>query len=241
MIKKPNSLVSKYLFEFIVVFSGLLLSFTIDNYNKKIDKIETKNLLLSELKQSIKSDLKQLDIVNKSLNDCLNSIELLLDNRDKDKSFTDSLIAYHVSNISAKMAISFFPQKGIYNQLIYSNSLELIQNSKLRGKIIDLYEHLEDRKSASDLKNDLFIESFDQAILDKIYYRIKILEVDNSVDLNTRIVDYKVEESLLVDAYFLGYIVNAEKRVYYYKELLKKYFEVMTEISVILEQNHDLN
>lgn len=239
-MKKSNSLLLKYFFEFIVVFLGLLLSFAIDNYNKKTEKLETRDILLKELNQSIKSDLKQLEVVNKSLNECIGSIELLLVNRKAEKRLSDSLIVYHVSNISAKMAISFFPKKGIYSQLINSNSFELIQSSELRGKIIDLYEHLEDRKNAADLKNDLFIESFDQAILDKVYYRVKIVEVDNSIDLNTSIVEYNIDNDLLANPGFLGYVVNAEKRIIFYKELLKKYFDVMSDISSILDQDDDL-
>lgn len=239
-MKKSNSLLLKYFLEFIVVFLGLLLSFAIDNYNKKTEKLETRDILLKELNQSIKSDLKQLEVVNKSLNECIGSIELLLVNRKAEKRLSDSLIVYHVSNISAKMAISFFPKKGIYSQLINSNSFELIQSSELRGKIIDLYEHLEDRKNAADLKNDLFIESFDQAILDKVYYRVKIVEVDNSIDLNTSIVEYNIDNDLLANPGFLGYVVNAEKRIIFYKELLKKYFDVMSDISSILDQDDDL-
>ena len=189
-------------FEFIVVFLGLLLSLAIDNYSKKTEKLKKKNVLLIELKESITNDVIQLGIVNKSLDQAIESVKFILEDGKK----SDSLIAYHVSNISAKTAISFFPQKGIYSQLINSNSFELIDNSKLRSRIIDLYEHLEDRKDAADLKNDFFVESFDKSIVNKIRYRIQIVEVDNSVDLNTKIIDYEVDRNILRDKVFVGYL-----------------------------------
>ena len=229
-MKNQKNTVLKYAFEFIVVFLGLLLSLAIDNYSKKSEKLEKKNTLLIELKESISNDLVQLEIVNESLDQAIESIEFILEGGKK----SDSLIAFHVSNISAKTAISFFPQKGIYSQLINSNYFELIDNPKLRSRIIDLFEHLEDRKDAADLKNDFFVESFDKSIVNKIRYRIKIVEVDNSVDLNTKIIDYEVDEDILIDKVFIGYITNAEKRIYYYKELLKKYKNVMSEILMIL-------
>jgi hypothetical protein len=214
-LKNQKNTLLKYVFEFIVVFLGLLLSLAIDNYSKKSEKLEKKNTLLIELKESISNDLIQLGIVNESLDQALESIKFILENGEK----SDSLVAFHVSNISAKTAISFFPQKGIYSQLINSNSFELIDNSKLRSKIIDLFEHLED---------------FDKSIVNKIRYRIQIVEVDNSVDLNTKIIDYEVDRDILRDKVFIGYITNAEKRIYYYKELLKKYKNVMSEILMIL-------
>ena len=231
-MKNQKNTLLKYGFEFIVVFLGLLLSLAIDNYSKKVEKLKKKNTLLIELEESITNDVIQLGIVNKSLDQAIESVKFLLEDGRK----SDSLIAFHVSNISAKTAISFFPQKGIYSQLINSNSFELIDNTKLRSRIIDLYEHLEDRKDAADLKNDFFVESFDKSILNKINYRIQIVEVDNSVDLNTKIINYEVDQDILSDKVFIGYITNAEKRIYYYKELLKKYKNVMSEILLILNK-----
>ena len=231
-MKNQKNTLLKYGFEFIVVFLGLLLSLAIDNYSKKAEKLKKKNTLLIELEESITNDVVQLGIVNKSLDQAIESVKFLLEDGRK----SDSLIAFHVSNISAKTAISFFPQKGIYSQLINSNSFELIDNTKLRSRIIDLYEHLEDRKDAADLKNDFFVESFDKSILNKINYRIQIVEVDNSVDLNTKIINYEVDQDILSDKVFIGYITNAEKRIYYYKELLKKYKNVMSEILLILNK-----
>lgn len=219
-------------FEFIVVFLGLLLSLAIDNYSKKTEKLKKKNVLLIELKESITNDVIQLGIVNKSLDQAIESVKFILNEGRK----SDSLIAFHVSNISAKTAISFFPERGIYSQLINSNSFELIDNAKLRSRLVDLYEHLEDRKEAADLKNDFFVESFDKSIVNKIRYRIQIVEVDNSVDLNTKIIDYEVDRDILRDKVFIGYVTNAEKRIYYYKELLKKYKNVMSEILWILKK-----
>ena len=94
---------------------------------------------------------------------------------------------------------------------------------------------MEDRKNAADLKFHFFIESFDKALLNKINYRLKIEELDNSVSINTIIYDFKLPKNLFKDYEFLGYLSNAEKRVYMYKELMKKYFQNMNEISSHLE------
>jgi len=225
----------KHSLEFLVVFLGILSSFAIDNYLEAAQKVDQKNLLLDELYLSINEDLAQLEIVNEALDDCLNSIERLI---GKSSAMTsDSIIAYHISNVSAKMAISFFPQKGIYNQLINTNSFELIEDRELRRKISDLYEHLDERKNAADLKFDFFAESFDKALLNKIYYRTKIQELENSVSLSTVIYDHELTENFLSDPEVLGYLSNAEKRIYFYLELMKKYAQSMSEITSRLESS----
>ena len=232
MVKRGE--LKRYSIEFLIVFLGILSSFAIDNYLKSAQKVTQKNILLDELYLSINEDINQLKIVNNALDDCLNSIEIIF-GQSEEKNLNDSILAFHISNVSAKMAISFFPQKGVYNQLINTNSFELIEDNDFRRKISDLYEHLEDRKNAADLKFDFFAESFDKALLDKINYRLKIEELDNSVSLNTIIYDYYIPNKFFKDPEFLGYLSNAEKRVYFYKELMKKYSQSMEEISTHLE------
>jgi hypothetical protein len=235
-----NSNLKKYSLEFLVVFIGILSSFGIDNYLKNTQRINEKNTLLDELNLSINEDLRQLEIVNGTLDDCLNSINMLFE-QTKEKTLNDSLLAYHISNVSAKVAISFFPQNGVYKQLINTNSFELIEDRQFRRRISDLYEHLEDRKNAADLKFDFFAESFDKALLDKLNYGVRIEELDNSVSINTIIYDYKIPKTLFEDSEFLGYLSNAEKRVYFYKELMKKYTQNMSEISIYLERTVSTN
>ena len=219
----------KYFLEFIVVFFGILLSFMIDNRMKYSEKVDNKNFLLGQLNEVIKEDQSQLKIVENTLNDCLESISILiLDYRNR--VLHDSAVVKHFSNVSSKMSISFFPQKSIYNQIVQSQYLELIENKKLKENLASLYEHLNDRNESANLKLDLFNQEFDLALIDLIYYRTILNEVENSVDLNTSIKDYNISKDYRTSKIVLGYYVNAEKRVIFYLELLKKYRELMNEI-----------
>ena len=224
----------KYFLEFIVVFFGILLSFMIDNRMKYSEKVDNKNFLLGQLNEVIKEDQSQLKIVENTLNDCLESISILiLDYRNR--VLHDSAVVKHFSNVSSKMSISFFPQKSIYNQIVQSQYLELIENKKLKENLASLYEHLNDRNESANLKLDLFNQEFDLALIDLINYRTILNEVENSVDLNTSIKDYNISRDYRNSKIVLGYYVNAEKRVIFYLELLKKYRELMNEISTQLK------
>ncbi len=220
----------KYFFEFLVVFFGILLSFMIDNRIKYSERVDNKNFLLGQLNEVINEDQSQLKIVENTLNDCLESISILIYDY-KNNILTDSVIVKHFSNISSKMSISFFPQKSIYNQIVQSQYLELIENKKLKKNLASLYEHLSDRNESVNLKLDLFNQEFDLALIDVVFYRTIINEVENSVDLDTSIKDYNISKNYRNNNLVLGYYVNAEKRVIFYLELLKKYRELMNEIS----------
>ena len=226
----------KYFFEFLVVFFGILLSFMIDNRIKYSERVDNKNFLLGQLKEVINEDQSQLKIVENTLNDCLESISILIYDY-KNNILPDSVLVKHFSNISSKMSISFFPQKSIYNQIVQSEYLELIENRKLKENLASLYEHLNDRNESINLKLDLFNQEFDLALIDLVYYRTIINEVENSVDLDTSIKDYNISKNYRNNNLVLGYYVNAEKRVIFYLELLKKYKELMNEISTELKIN----
>ena len=225
----------KYFLEFLVVFFGILLSFMIDNRMKYSERVDNKNFLLGQLNEVIKEDQIQLKIVESTLNNCLESISILIYDY-KNKILHDSVVVKHFSNVSSKMSISFFPQKSIYNQIVQSQYLELIENKKLKENLASLYEHLNDRNESVNLKLDLFNQEFDLAFIDLVYYRTILNEVENSVDLDTSIKDYHISKGYRNNNLVIGYYVNAEKRVIFYLELLKKYREIMNEITLELNK-----
>lgn len=224
----------KYFLEFLVVFFGILLSFMIDNRMKYSERVDNKNFLLEQLNEVIKEDQTQLKIVESTLKDCLESISILIYDY-KNRVLHDSVVVKHFSNVSSKMSISFFPQKSIYNQIVQSQYLELIENKKLKENLASLYEHLNDRNESANLKLDLFNQEFDLALIDLVYYRTILNEVENSVDLDTSIKDYNISKGYRNNNLVIGYYMNAEKRVIFYLELLKKYKELMNEISTQLK------
>tara|TARA_B100000530_G_scaffold43939_2_gene24864 strand:+ start:1887 stop:2498 length:612 start_codon:yes stop_codon:yes gene_type:complete len=197
---------------------------------KYSERVDNKNFLLGQLNEVIKEDQIQLKIVESTLNDCLESISILIYDY-KNKILHDSVVVKHFSNVSSKMSISFFPQKSIYNQIVQSQYLELIENKKLKENLASLYEHLNDRNESVNLKLDLFNQEFDLAFIDLVYYRTILNEVENSVDLDTSIKDYHISKGYRNNNLVIGYYVNAEKRVIFYLELLKKYREIMNEIT----------
>jgi hypothetical protein len=218
----------KYSLEFLVVFSGILLSFVIDNRIKVNERIANKDLLLNQLDIALNEDRIQLEVVKSSLDNCLVSIDSLLENHSKRNLNTKS-VASHFSNVSARMSISFFPQKSIYNQLINSNAFELIENEELKKGLTDYYEHLNERNNSINIKLDEFSQEFDYYFIPHINYVTSLNQLDNSIDLSSSISNYAIYDGFYENA-SLGYLTNAQKRIVFYQELLKKYDQALLKI-----------
>ena len=117
----------RLLAEFIVIISGVLLSFYIDDFRELQNKKLEKDILIGELVITAKEDLKQIQNLKRDLMKVQGNIQIFLeDTNDNRKDMADKQIAINYLFISEKMSVSFFPQDGIFTQLISTGSLELI-------------------------------------------------------------------------------------------------------------------
>ena len=107
----------KYFLEFLVVFFGILLSFMIDNRMKYSERVDNKNFLLEQLNEVIKEDQTQLKIVESTLNDCLESISILIYDY-KYKILHDSVVVKHFSRISIFSPIKFWFSCGLISKIL---------------------------------------------------------------------------------------------------------------------------
>ena len=127
----------RLLVEFIVIISGVLLSFYIDDFRELQNKKLEKDILIGELVITAKEDLKQIQNLKRDLMKVQGNIQIFLeDTNDNRKDMADKQIAINYLFISEKMSVSFFPQDGIFTQLISTGSLELIESSTLKNLLL---------------------------------------------------------------------------------------------------------
>ena len=121
----------RYILEFIIIITGVVLSFYLDDLRQLNEKESYKDTLIEELLVTSQEDLKQIEKITLDLNKVQSFIkELLLDLEDKQKNISDSEIAEKYLFITQKMSVSFFPQNGTFNQLISTGSIELIDSKE---------------------------------------------------------------------------------------------------------------
>ena len=110
----------KYGFEFVVIFFGILISLYFEQSRQNRIENERKNNSIEQLIKVIDQDLLQIDNFILLQQMSLESSDKLYDNLRYDEKLSEDKIIYHISSVGRALK-SFFPQEGIFNQLISSD------------------------------------------------------------------------------------------------------------------------
>jgi len=200
--------------EFLVIISGVLLSFYIDDARELQNKKLEKDILIEELVITAKEDLQQILNLKKDLVEVQGNISLFLkDIQDKKKDLTDQKIAINYLFISEKMSVSFFPQDGIFTQLISTGSLELIKSSTLKNLLLRNFTHYLDRNQANNRTlDDLYLDFVNN--VDPFITVISKDKKDASFIYTDRMVDsYSIDSDYYLSNKFQAYLSSANTMV----------------------------
>ena len=116
------------------------------------------------------------------------------------------------------MNLSFFPQYGVYNQLLSSNGLENIEDEILRDKLVYTYENLMKRTAAADpILDEIRWKSF--MSLSQQIVVISSREEPIDPDSNLPLFSHKVDQYFISENYYKS------------KEVLSFYNQVMVYIN----------
>ena len=204
----------RLLAEFIVIISGVLLSFYIDDFRELQNKKLEKDILIGELVITAKEDLKQIQNLKRDLMKVQGNIQIFLeDTNDNIKDMADKQIAINYLFISEKMSVSFFPQDGIFTQLISTGSLELIESSTLKNLLLRNFTHYLDRNQANNRTlDDLYLDFVNN--VDPFIAVTSKDEQDASFIYTDRIVDsYSIDSEYYLSNKFKAYLSSANTMV----------------------------
>ena len=218
----------KYFIEGLLIFLSVLGAFALESYRLENSKVELKNNLLIELKNVIEQDFVQINKVLTILDETFKSAVILKNDYFYDKKLKKEDLALEFSKLRF-FNISYFPQTGVFNQLLSTGSLELINNQELKRRLIYVYEHMNNRKSAGDFVLDEMSWRSFKDISDDIY-------VINSMEEE---VDFKASKKFIfsvtpVESFFVSKnYYNSKKVIQFYSHisiLMKQYKDVIEEI-----------
>ena len=204
----------RLLVEFIVIISGVLLSFYIDDFRELQNKKLEKDILIGELVITAKEDLKQIQNLKRDLMKVQGNIQIFLeDTNDNRKDMADKQIAINYLFISEKMSVSFFPQDGIFTQLISTGSLELIESSTLKNLLLRNFTHYLDRNQANNRTlDDLYLDFVNN--VDPFITVISKDKQDASFIYTDRMVDsYSINSDYYLSNKFQAYLSSANTMV----------------------------
>tara|TARA_B110001450_G_scaffold78937_1_gene74902 strand:- start:172 stop:882 length:711 start_codon:yes stop_codon:yes gene_type:complete len=230
----------KYLLEFLVIFLGILLSFYIDGRVKINAETENKNQLLVQLSEVISEDLKQLQIIDSTLFSVEKSLNYLIDDLiNKPKASSKELALNHL-NVSRRMSLSFFPNSGIYKQILSDGAMKLIEAKELRSKISLIYEHNSKRSQAVSRSLDDFNELFNGYFYPYIQTRAAN-EKSKTIYANTKLIYHNISPEYYKATSAFGYYYGASNFVSNYRSLLgvfkEEYKNVLQLIEIELNQS----
>jgi hypothetical protein len=204
----------RYILEFIIIITGVVLSFYLDDLRQLNEKESYKDTLIEELLVTSQEDLKQIEKITLDLNKVQSFIkELLLDLEDKQKNISDSEIAEKYLFITQKMSVSFFPQNGTFNQLISTGSIELIDSKKFRRVLLNNYTHYYERNSANNRTLDDLYLAFG-ANIDPNITVTSIEKEDASFIYSDLVVSsYEIDHEFYLSNTFKAYLLTAQSMV----------------------------
>ena len=151
----------KYSFEFVVIIFGILISLFLEQRRQNSIEIERKNNTIKQLISVIDADLNQINTFIDLQSLSLKSSNVISKNLNNNYFMKEDSIMYHLSSIGRGLK-SFFPQQGIFNQMVSSDLIKMIDSDPLKTKLFKLYNE--------DLvRHDVHTKEYDKYFLEFNY------------------------------------------------------------------------
>ena len=194
--------------EFLAVFLGIALSFYVEEWQTEKDNEKKKDQYLSDLTNTLEMDIQQ---INKLLETLINSEKLITeiqsDIDENHKALSDIEILNKLLDV--EVGFSFFPQDGIFNQLISTGSFELIENVELKNILLEMYNHQKQRNYATSTEIDHFNIRFRNEILDEFRVSFNYNSYDGAFYGSRTVNRYKFNQPYYMSNAFYGLLSQA--------------------------------
>ncbi len=224
-----------YFIEFLIVFLGIVTSFFIDNRVKLNEKIETKNILLQEFLLKMDEDTVQLEKIQEILARCMESSEQLIDDF-YNKTLSKDALANEFLYISQNIGISFFPQRGIYDQMLTSGNIELIKSKELQVALAKIFEHYSERNKAINQAIDNFHLSTFQRMYDDIVVFSEPSEENKLIYSGSRVRFYDISEGYYRSRLIPYCYAESQNLIRFYSDLMENYALGFEELKDLIKE-----
>ena len=158
MTKTNNSLknfLRNNILQALVIILSVLLSFYLEQRRQINITKQEKNYLLTDLTKTLESDIDQIELILNGLAvSDKNLLKLLDDINNNHTLLSDREVAEVL--LQVQIGTSFFPQDGIFNELISNGSFNLIENDELKALLLNMYTHKKERNYATSTEIDNF-------------------------------------------------------------------------------------
>ena len=137
----------------------------------------------------ISEDLKQIQALQETLEGSLTCIAQLQDDIASNHTAMTDMEALEAV-LCVEVGHSFFPQDGVYEQMVATGALELIEDNELKRQLLEIFTHLKDRNYATSTEIDSFNITFRNAMLANFRIRFSY-DSDDGVFYGSRKIETK--------------------------------------------------
>ena len=180
---KPLKYMRYAIGEIVLVVIGILIALSINNWNEQNKRNKDEQLLLSDLKFEILSNIKDLERLTsyhqKALNDAIKLKYYFLEPEKISDISSDSLQKLTFNLPGGK----FYPENGIKNSMISSGQINIIRNKKLRYLLSSLNDYKLEKMGMSNRLNEHGNEVFLKTIYPKAM-ELSLHGINYSYDVN---------------------------------------------------------
>ena len=163
-----KKVILKYLVEFIVIIVGILISLSLESARQNAIENELKNKIIKRLVGVIEEDINQIDGFIFLQNYSLKSCNKLFGNLSGENKMAQDSIVYHISSVGRALR-SFFPQESIFDQLVSSDLIKMIESEELTMKLFKLYNEDLRRHDVHTKEFDNFFLKFNYSLSENFY------------------------------------------------------------------------
>jgi len=224
-----------YLIEGIVISLSILLSLFLGNINESYSDTEKKNNYLKDLSITLEEDIDQIRNLISILNNSEDLIIELQNDIDKKKRelTSDEIISIL---IKIEVGFSFFPQDGVFNQMISTGSFELIENTDLKKNLLEMYNHQIARNYATSQEIDNFNIRFRGEPYNRYRIRFDYNLLEGEFYGTRKLTSYDFNESYYKSNSFYGLLSQSKLYSNMYKRQLNDILDSYEKTLLLIKQ-----
>tara|TARA_Y100001970_G_scaffold199666_1_gene242866 strand:+ start:1029 stop:1736 length:708 start_codon:yes stop_codon:yes gene_type:complete len=228
-----KKVILKYSVEFIVIIVGILISLSLESARQNAIENELKNKIIKRLVGVIEEDINQIDGFIFLQNYSLKSCNKLFGNLSGENKMRQDSIVYHISSVGRALR-SFFPQESIFDQLVSSDLIKMIESEELTMKLFKLYNEDLRRHDVHTKEFDNFFLKFNYSLSE--YFYLQDNWSNSPTDSNPiRINSYRFNEEYYKSKKMYSDIIESKTSIVQYLqelEALKISFSNLKELCI---------
>ena len=228
-----KKVILKYSVEFIVIIVGILISLSLESARQNAIENELKNKIIKRLVGVIEEDINQIDGFIFLQNYSLKSCNKLFGNLSGENKMPQDSIVYHISSVGRALR-SFFPQESIFDQLVSSDLIKMIESEELTMKLFKLYNEDLRRHDVHTKEFDNFFLKFNYSLSE--YFYLQDNWSNSPTDSNPiRINSYRFNEEYYKSKKMYSDIIESKTSIVQYLqelEALKISFSNLKELCI---------